>query len=373
MTGARVAAAQSADVRPGGELMAAEPGPATGGPLIRNETAPPAPTSATGRIRYLDGWRGLSILLVVAGHFLPKHMIGIANEGVEFFFVLSGRLMAEILFVDRMALPKFYQRRLSRVYPAMFVFVVLTLVAMHWTALAYKPLAAVMALTFTINYGLALVHGVPAIDNLWSLCIEEHAYLILGLIALVARRRAMRPAVLIAALGTLSAIDGAVSSGLLHQTYFQTYWRTDARLASIFFSAAAFLILRGRRLPAWTPVLALAAAVGFAFAPMWLHYSLGTLCLAVAICSLERAPAPVLKALSFPLLTTLGLWSYSIYLWQQPFYRLHLAGQLSLGAALLLAVGMAIASFRFVEQPARQWLNARFARRRAIPAAAALA
>jgi peptidoglycan/LPS O-acetylase OafA/YrhL len=373
MTGEARVAAQSAGVRFGDELTGTEPGPATGGPVIRSGAAKAVPVSPAGRIQYLDGWRGLSILIVLLGHFLPHRFSDVANEGVEFFFVLSGRLMAEILFVDQIALPKFYQRRLSRVYPAMFVFVALTFVAMHWTTLAYKPLAAVMALTFTVNYGLALVHGVPAIDNLWSLCIEEHAYLILGLIAFLARRRTMRPAVVIAVLGALSALDGAISSGVLHQTYFQTYWRTDARLASIFFSAAAYLFLKDRPLPAWTPALALAGAVGFAFTPIWLHYSLGTLCLAVTICTLPRVPARVLKALSVPVLTTLGLWSYSIYLWQQPFYRLHLAGQLSTWAAMVLALGMAIASFRFVEQPARQWLNARFSRRRSVAAAEAAA
>jgi peptidoglycan/LPS O-acetylase OafA/YrhL len=243
---------------------------------------------------------------------------------------------------------------------------------MHWTVLAYKPLAAAMALTFTINYGLALAHGVPAIDNLWSLCIEEHAYLLLGVIAFVARRKAIKPAAIIAAIGLLSAIDGVVSSTVLHQTYFQTYWRTDARLASIFFSAAAFLYLKDRPLPAWTPIAAAAAAIGFAFTPIWLHYSLGTLSLAICMATLDRLYAPALKRFSFAPLMTLGLWSYSIYLWQQPFYRLHVAGQLSTWAALLLTLGVAIASFRFVEQPARKWLNARFSRRRAVPAGAAL-
>ena len=47
----------------------------------------------------------------------------------------------------------------------------------------------------------------------------------------------------------------------------------------------------------------------------------------------------------------IGAISFSLYLWQQPFYELHERGQglWTLGAAILLGV----ASFHVVEQPAR--------------------
>jgi peptidoglycan/LPS O-acetylase OafA/YrhL len=43
---------------------------------------------------YLDGWRGISIFLVLAGHFsliptIHGHDFYTARAGVEFFFVLS--------------------------------------------------------------------------------------------------------------------------------------------------------------------------------------------------------------------------------------------------------------------------------------------
>ncbi|MER8439084.1 hypothetical protein NKH36_02770 [Mesorhizobium sp. M1312] len=58
-----------------------------------------ADTSSRTRLAHLDGWRGLSIVLVLIGHFFPVPGINLGVMGVEFFFVLSGRLMAEILFV----------------------------------------------------------------------------------------------------------------------------------------------------------------------------------------------------------------------------------------------------------------------------------
>ncbi|TIU24619.1 MAG: acyltransferase, partial [Mesorhizobium sp.] len=75
------------------------------------------------RLAYLDGWRGLSIALVLIGHFFPVPGINLGVLGVEFFFVLSGRLMGEILFIERFPLKKFFKRRFSRIYPALLVFV----------------------------------------------------------------------------------------------------------------------------------------------------------------------------------------------------------------------------------------------------------
>ena len=94
------------------------------------------------RLAYLDGWRGLSITLVLIGHFFPVPGINLGVLGVEFFFVLSGRLMAEILFIERYPLKKFFKRRFSRIYPALLVYVLVTMVALSGSFIAFKWKAA---------------------------------------------------------------------------------------------------------------------------------------------------------------------------------------------------------------------------------------
>ena len=43
------------------------------------------------RIDYLDGWRGLAILLVLISHFIPSITgADLGRFGVDIFFVLSG-------------------------------------------------------------------------------------------------------------------------------------------------------------------------------------------------------------------------------------------------------------------------------------------
>ena len=56
------------------------------------------------RFQSLDGWRGLSILFVLAGHLLPlgpkswQMNSSVAAAGMAVFFILSGFLITNILF-----------------------------------------------------------------------------------------------------------------------------------------------------------------------------------------------------------------------------------------------------------------------------------
>lgn len=205
--------------------------------------------SARTRLAYLDGWRGLSIALVLIGHFFPVPGINLGVLGVEFFFVLSGRLMGEILFIERYPLKKFFKRRFSRIYPALLVFVVIAMVALSGTFIAYKWKAALTALTFTYNYAGILVTRAGALDHIWSLCVEEHAYIILALIsALVSSRNRVIP--LLLALALLAMANGAVSYWVFKLDYEATYWRTDVHIASILLSASICLLKAEGRLPA---------------------------------------------------------------------------------------------------------------------------
>lgn len=359
-----------------------------------------APTTThSGRLSYLDGWRGVAILLVLIGHFglamriraLAPPSSTVAAMGVALFFALSGRLMADILFVERFPLLEFYQRRFSRIYPGLLVFVVLTYVLVRRTSLSFKPQAAALALTFLINYGQALVHSVPAIGNLWSVCIEEHAYLLLGLIAFFVRRRGVRdPAVLLFAIAGLSIADLVATSFIFYphlawtlmftgwkpmrlaiaphfawswsanpQQEFFLFWRTDALLAPIFLAAAAYLRLRSVRVPAWLPPSALLIGAALATGPA-IAVPFGSALLALAIARIEDAPAAFLRALSTKPIMAFGMWSYSIYLWQQPFFHFAMNGTLGLLPAIALAIATGLASFYLVEQPARRRLNTRW-------------
>jgi len=96
--------------------------------------------SAFGHLPRLDGFRGISILLVLVGHEMqfPLGHEGwgaLGGLGVLLFFVLSGflitlLLLREQLETSRIDLGAFYVRRALRILPAFFVLIVVVCVLM---------------------------------------------------------------------------------------------------------------------------------------------------------------------------------------------------------------------------------------------------
>ena len=306
------------------------------------------------RVKHLDGWRGLAILTVLIGHFTPLDS-DLGNFGVELFFVLSGRLMAQILFEKQMALPTFFQRRFARVYPALLVLVLALALLSLFAVLLGKnrgidALSAVAALTFTFNYLPAL--GYPTsgtLEHIWSLAVEEHCYALLALIAVITSRKLNYVVPICFAFSILAMINGlrlyCEGAGRIHEIY----WRTDVRLAPVFLSAAIYLCKprNGKIIPA------LFSLPLFVVLPIWLKFIVPTVLLAYAVNVIDHAPQKVLNALSHPLIVALGMISYSLYLWQQLFYKMTVGSLFGVVPALICAW----ISYKYVEVPARNAIN----------------
>lgn len=314
-------------------------------------------------LRYLDGWRGLAIATVLLGHFwLDTVKPGLSGLGVNLFFVLSGRLMAEILFLRETPLPTFFLRRFSRIYPGLLCFVVIVSLAFWQTPHLHGPLPALGALTFTLNYAMIYSHSVSLLDHIWSLCVEEHGYAVLAGVALLARRRLWNPPVVLLVLGATALVNGIVRADLLGQNHFFVFWRSDVQVAPIFLSAGLYLLLRGRPVSPWTAPAALFLGVA---AELWgsnetVAFGLRTLLLALSVATIDSSLSRFRSLLESMPLRLLGLWSFSIYLWQQPFYKLADHGTLSVILAVVGGCAAGLTSFYLVERPARRYLNRRW-------------
>ncbi|CAN5414379.1 acyltransferase [soil metagenome] len=315
------------------------------------------------RVLYLDGWRGLAILAVIVAHYGTTKGLNLGRFGVEMFFVLSGRLMAEILFVRATDLPTFFVRRISRVWPALFVFVTVCLVASlafgigdvgwaHWLA----------AVTFTTNYQYLFGINSGWLNHTWSLCVEEHTYLLLGLLAFVHRRRPLPIIAVLAGIAFAMMLNGLIQT-LAGLDYYQVYWRSDVRAASILMGAAAYLLLRDRPCPPWVPLVfgLVAVILNYNAVPDPVKYTIGSACLAVCIVLMPRTYRGVLGFLSSRPALFIGAISYSLYLWQQPFWKIRIGsgvfGLVCHLSLLAVAVSAAYLSYRLVEGPARAGVN----------------
>ncbi len=307
-------------------------------------------------IAELEGWRGAAILFLLLGHFGPALAFPFGRLGVEFFFVLSGRLMAQLLFIDRIDLRDFYVRRISRVFPALWFFCLAMLLATWLTGkFGVEPIDFFRAITFTINYHTTT----SVLGHIWSLCIEEHSYVLLSLLALLQRRISVVHVLLV--ISTACMANGAIQTWAYGLDYYSVYWRTDTRAASILMSAAVFLLVQQRGLKWSSAVIAGSVLSGLILhlspaVPDPIRYSLGTLFLAFGVANATDLPNVVRAVLASRFMKVAGVLSFSIYLWQQPG-----AGKDHYILAYLnAAIAAGTLSYFLIEKPARRWINERF-------------
>ena len=157
------------------------------------------------RLHGLDHLRALAIMLVLIFHYeayygipaslAPTGLVALSGfgwTGVDLFFVLSGYLIGDKLLGDidhfgRIRFSAFYLNRAFRIFPAYLVAVT---IYFSFTQVqegrALQPLWRF--LTFTQNLPIDLFAN--TFSHAWSLCVEEHFYLLLPAILylLFARR-----------------------------------------------------------------------------------------------------------------------------------------------------------------------------------------
>lgn len=118
--------------------------------------------------------------------------------GVQFFFVLSGFLITYIICEEKkqtghLNLKNFFVRRILRIWPLYYLMVAVAYatpyILQHFLSLpssadGYEPQLWVSML-FLENYMMMVTHdhaNVSPLSIMWSLCIEEHFYIIWGLL-----------------------------------------------------------------------------------------------------------------------------------------------------------------------------------------------
>jgi peptidoglycan/LPS O-acetylase OafA/YrhL len=224
----------------------------------------------------LDTLRAIAILSVIFFHWwgyhgdtLPGALLPVARigwMGVDLFFVLSGYLIGSQLLRpytrgESLALLDFYRKRAFRVLPVFFVVLALYLAIPLWRESA-SIAPAWQYLTFTFNL-LADLPAHQSFSHVWSLCVEEHFYLLLPLIVMLAMRRPSlrRTALLVGGfvlagvtvrayflfhlLRPLAAVDDGFGSAYMSHIYYPTYCRLDGLLAGV--TLAAIRVFR----PGW--------------------------------------------------------------------------------------------------------------------------
>lgn len=352
----------------------------------------------------IQGMRALAVGLVILAHAGFSSLAG-GFIGVDLFFVVSGYLIIGLLLREaqkhgRISILGFYVRRARRILPAATLVLLVTLALALWqwsfTRVSEVVKDVIWSSFFLANFRFTSVEtdyfaedDPPSpVQHYWSLAVEEQFYLVIPvvvlLVALVVRRLSgagpqhqvrLRRA-LFASVALLSVASFVWGVLLTADDVTRAYFSTPARawelgvggLAAMAGAGQGRWVLRrwqaevvgwsGLLLVLWsavaydatTPFPGTAAVVPVAGAVLMLWVG-----------ATEAGSRTLLaRLLSLRVLTLLGAWSFSLYLWHWPvlqFAQTRWGRDLEpaqLTGVLVLTVLLSAASFYLVEEPFRR-------------------
>nr|WP_255529315.1 acyltransferase family protein [Luteimonas sp. MC1572] len=332
----------------------------------------------------IDGLRAVAVMAVVLHHLSSRFVPG-GYVGVDVFFVISGYLITKIIsreMVDgTFTFARFYERRIRRIFPALFAVLVAVLIAGYFILLPSDYLAtfrgALGTVLFSANivFWRDLMEGYFAADaklnpllHMWSLGVEEQFYLIFPLLLLLCfkyLKGRVLPVLLLASVASLLAAQFLLSDKSV-AVFFLLPFRAWELMAGAILAVVAVPQLRARWLMEALTFAGLMAILVPVFA-----YDADTAFPAMA------AVPPVLGAailiyvgacgstwvgrlLQLRPVVYLGLISYSLYLWHWPLIVFTRFGTSLepltpwIPALLVASLLVASASYHFIEQPFRR-------------------
>ena len=140
-------------------------------------------------LKGLNGLRAIAAISVVLSHVaLPGITLhynipfaSLAQYGVTIFFTLSGFLITFLLFKEKIKtgvnIKKFYIRRILRIWPLYFAYLLLVIAISFITDQGKLPALLPWYLFFAANVPALLHVYIPFLSHYWTLGVEEQFYI----------------------------------------------------------------------------------------------------------------------------------------------------------------------------------------------------
>ncbi len=305
------------------------------------------------RFPALDFLRGLAILLVLFTHFkVVAILYQVGWIGVDLFFVLSGFLVSGLLFHEyqkyqRIHPLRFLIRRGFKIYPMFYFFIAVSVLlgpSLRQVASDIHPeyFSDVNRLT-VLHEALFIQNYFPGIwINTWSLGVEEHFYFALVLVCFlviktgwIENRKGMVTGMVVL---MLAALGMRIQNNISHPDFyyishlFPTHLRMDSLLAGVLvsyffhFENEGFTALFQQKKAIIFVTCLVLVSFSFFFpiksvfmntAGLTLIYLgfAGWVGLVVAVPGSERNIQKFTGKRMFRLISRLGIYSYSVYIW----------------------------------------------------------
>lgn len=328
----------------------------------------------------IDGLRAVAVVPVILFHAGFETFSG-GFIGVDVFFVISGYLITTILIEDienkRFNITNFYERRARRILPALF-FVMLICIPFAWMLLSDAALdkfgSGLMGVSlFAANIVFWRQQGyfeesseLNPILHTWSLAVEEQYYLLFPIFLVLAWRfnknRIFWMVLVMAAISLLLSEWGWRNKATAN------FYLAPTRVWELLAGSIAALMVQKQGVQKSNMLASIGlAAILFAIlyydeaTPFPSVYTLVPIIGVVLLALYADETTIVARILSTKGFVSIGLISYSAYLWHQPIFALFriYTNKISLDwlsafVLIIIVLILSYLSWRFVEQPFRK-------------------
>ena len=288
------------------------------------------------RNNLIDGWRGLSVLLVVLGHLVayrfaipavgPLHELGISKElftglmsrivgpigeiGVQIFFVISGFLITSLLIKEEecnsnISILGFYVRRVFRIIPAFSVYLLVLMFLKSANLIEIDSSAFWRSALFTCDF--SDFKCTWWLGHTWSLSVEEQFYLVWPWLFIVLKRGRVAAAAIACVVFVAASLRYPQMNAFAH-----------IAAGALVASSSVLQNVLARFAGGWCIVLAAIALLLRPLLPVWTEVTaLAPLLTAIVFFGTIFKNGPLVALVDLRFFQKIGIVSYSIYLWQQ--------------------------------------------------------
>lgn len=330
----------------------------------------------------IDGLRAIAVVSVVLFHARVEGFGG-GFVGVDVFFVISGYLITALILAEvregRFSIVSFYERRVRRIFPALFTVIMFSSVVSYFLFLPInfsdfgKSVVATAVFLSNILFWTEAGYFAGSAElkpllHTWSLAIEEQFYIFFPIFIIFVDKFLKGrfvvftvPVLLISFLISIWAVANAPDPG---------YYLTPSRAWELMIGCLlAMGVPRPTNVPPTLRNALSIAGLGMIAWSVWSFSSatdfpganalLPGLGAAFIIYAGESGGSIVGRLLAVRPLVFIGLISYSLYLWHWPvfvfarYYAIRDLTAVEIVAVIAASILISIASWRFVEKPFR--------------------
>ncbi len=330
-------------------------------------------------ISSLDGLRAFAIIFVIIAHinwgikneYIGRTFMG-GGLGVRIFFAISGFLITTLLLKEKIiskniSLKKFYIRRGLRILPVYLLAILVIFILDQIFKLNIATRMYVYVITFTENFNGSGEHWYTR--HFWSLSVEEQFYLLFPFVLKKSLKFYIKLSLF------LICISPVVTYFFYHQQYIHSdsirdivkiaYMILAQGLVSILMGSLGAILLFKFKVNTHFQIKFLSLFQAVAIVMFWYFDKNGSLISEILrdvlittflISTICFSNSVFYKLLNTSILKTIGVLSYSIYIWQQLFvynqpwgHTFKYANSLWLNLPILFIVGYL--SYHYFEKP----------------------